>query len=178
MFLAEFYPYPNAYNILNQRGIGLDLEGKVKLHLEKVKARRFLTYLFTHFFGIRKNWRLMLWTWIFLGAEELLDILYAATGQGEKTRLFDFIFDAPSCKAVRIDRFQHKGNDYVGPMDRWQNMVNDEFALADGCFVSYLKEPDPDTLLLLVATLYRPEHPTMGRAPFNSLQVDNRKAEL
>jgi hypothetical protein len=176
LFLAEFYPYPIAYAVLNASGRGMDLTGRTKLYEDKTKARRFLTYLFVHFFKVRKNLRLSIWIYIYLKGDELFQILY--TNVDKQRFLFSFLFEPPNGKSVLIPNFTHARKTYYGPATGWMNMTNDEFDLADGCFVRYIKEPDPDTLLLLISAIYRPIEQGSNRPTFDRLQVDANKAAL
>lgn len=174
LFIAQFYPYSDAYRVLNASSRGLDLTGKVRLYDEKKKARKLLTYLFIHFFGVKKNLRLSIWIWLYVGADQLMDVLYSANGKGY---LFSFLFERPEKKNIAISVFTHNKVTYSGPMNGWSNLRNDEFELADACFTQYLKDPKEELLDLLIAALYRPLK-YGSREPFNRFDCDYRAVVL
>lgn len=158
LFLGKHYPYPNAYAILNKSGRNMDVTGKTLLHKEKVQSRRFLTYCFTHFFGISKDFKLALWCSIFLNAERLMGIIFSPPQDAEKNHnkfLFSWLFKPMTGTKVLVTSFILDKIIYKGPCDKFRNMVNDEFNLADRCYLDFLSTGNEDSLNLLIAALYR-----------------------
>jgi len=154
LFLGKHYPYPNAYAILNKSGRNMDVTGKTLLHKEKVQARRFLTYCFSHFYGVSSDARFALWNLIYMNAERLMGIIFSPPSNKHQF-LFSWLFTPMAGTKVILNSFILNRELYIGPSDKFRNMVNDEFNLADKCYVEFLENGNEDVLNLMIGALYR-----------------------
>lgn len=59
--------------------------------------------------------------------------------------------------------FRHGGQTYFLPRAKFENGTCVEFAIADGYYEAFMKKPNPQTLINLVATLCREAHPDEQR---------------
>lgn len=70
----------------------------------------------------------------------------------------DFVFGDFDLDVCLFQKFKHKGRTYHGPDKQFERFTFLELGRADSYFVQYIQERDEESLLKLLAVLYRPKH--------------------
>jgi hypothetical protein len=95
-----------------------------------------------------------------------------------------FLFKECTLTRVLIKNFWHRGRFYIGPQDKFSNVVVQEYGWWDKFFVDYCESKDPRHLDLAIACVYRPISFSRAiipgkamedlRIPFNMFTVEKR----